>query len=144
VLSNEEMQKFWSEKEEFNEKLVNKAVAYYEGGHPEYRARNFGLLFLMSESLNFESFEKRVFLPSTRSKFKKIRFRIPLGDITAYRVVLPEEPSLKQFWKILKKGEPSRIEVDVKFFGHSKTIVFTEIVPFEQWEECLNRLIEKK
>lgn len=145
MVTRDDMKKFWQEKEAiYNEKLVNKAVAWYEGGHPDYPERAFGLLYLMSKSLNFENFERKVMLPVAKKEFKKIGFRIPVSDIAAYRIELPRRPSFIEFWKIFQKIEPPRIEVDAGFSGRYRTVVFSEMVPEEQWEDSLSQVIAKK
>jgi len=142
-MDNKEMEKFWKDKEEeLNEKLVNRACAYYEGGHPDYPDRAFGLLYLMSGSLNFENFEKKVMLPVKKPEFKKIEFRLPVKQIKSYRIKLPERVSWARFWEALKKDESSRIELDCNF-GFIKTVVFTGIVPLSEWEESLEKVVKK-
>lgn len=143
MVTKEEMQKFWENKEnELNEKLVNRACAYYEGGHPDYPERSFGLLYLMSGSINFENFEKKAMFSVKQPEFKKIEFRLPVEQIKSYRIKFTEKVPWSQFWKALKKDESSRIEIDCNF-GFIKTIVFTGIVPCEQWEETLKQVIKK-
>lgn len=145
MVTKDEINKFWQSKEEMhNEKLVNRAVAWYEGGHPDYPERAYGLLYLMSKSINFENFEKRVLLPVGKKEFKKMEFRIPVSNIAGYRIELPEKPPLVEIWKIFQKPPPPRIEVDARFTGLNRTIVFTDMVPVEKWKDSLAEVLTNK
>ncbi len=144
-MKQEEVRKYWAEKEQrFNEKLINKSVAYYETGHPDYPARAFGLLYLMSESLNFENFEKKTLLPMMNSEYKKIEFRLPLKDIVGYRIIGNNKPVFFKFWKALVGNDSTCLEVDCYYRGRVITLIFKGLLPLEQWEASLSLAIAEK
>lgn len=142
IKSSDDVRNYWTEKEKkYGEKVILKAVALYDGGHPDYHEPESGLLFLMSGGIYFESFEKQYIFTLKRKKFEKIFIRIELRSISGYSFKANTYPSLKQLSTFFIKPKQSKLEVNFIHNGLNRTAAFRNIIPHDHWEEALKKAL---